>query len=120
MRRCRVDDLLVERVLVAVEQVPRGRVVSYGDIAALVGIGPRQVGTVMRQWGGTVAWWRVVSASGDLPAHLRERARREWGAEGITCKPNGSGCRITAHRADLTTWAQQVRAASAHLVDSRA
>ena len=28
----------MERVLRAVEQVPRGRVVSYGDLASLVGI----------------------------------------------------------------------------------
>ena len=29
-----MDEVLVERVLRAVEQVPRGRVVSYGDVAA--------------------------------------------------------------------------------------
>ena len=41
-----MDDVLVERVLRAVELVPRGRVVSYGDLAALVGTGPRQVAVV--------------------------------------------------------------------------
>ncbi len=34
-RLARVDDVVVERVLRAVEQVPPGRVVSYGDVAAL-------------------------------------------------------------------------------------
>ncbi len=112
-----MDDLLVERVLIAVEQVPAGRVVSYGDIGALVGAGPRQVGAVMAAWGGTVAWWRVTNAAGELPAHLHAEAARHWAREGITWKSNRRGCRIAAHRADLGAWADAcVRAAAlAHL-----
>jgi len=110
-----MDDLLVERVLVAVEQVPRGRVVSYGDLAELVGIGPRLVGRVMSLYGGNVTWWRVTNASGDLPAHLADEARAHWADEGITWKPNGVGCRITQHRADLVRLARDVERASAHL-----
>ncbi len=91
----------MERVLRAVEQVPRGRVVSYGDLAALVGIGPRQVGSIMKVYGGNVTWWRVTNASGDLPAPLRERARVRWAEEGVLVKPNGLGCRIADYRADL-------------------
>ena len=91
----------MERVLRAVEQVPRGRVVSYGDLAALVGIGPRQVGTIMRLYGSNVAWWRVTSASGDLPSPLLDEVRERWAAEGILLKPNGRGCRIAEYRADL-------------------
>ena len=41
----------VERVLLAVAQVPPGRVASYGDIGALAGVGPRQVGAIMREAG---------------------------------------------------------------------
>lgn len=96
-----MDELLVERVLRAVEQVPRGRVVSYGDVAALVGTGPRHVGQVMRHWGGNVAWWRVTDHRGDLLGELLERARPHWEAEGIVVRPDGRGCRITAYRADL-------------------
>ena len=92
----------MERVLRAVEQVPRGRLVSYGDIAALVGVGPRQVGSVLRHWGGNVTWWRVTNASGDLPAPLREQARRHWAAEGILPKRNGLGARMADYRADLS------------------
>ena len=69
-----VDDVVVERVLRAVEQVPPGRVVSYGDVAALVGIGPRQVGSIMKAYGGNVTWWRVTDAAGDLPATLMDVA----------------------------------------------
>lgn len=96
-----MDDVLVERVLRAVELVPRGRVVSYGDLAALVGTGPRQVGSIMRVYGSNVTWWRVTNASGDLPWHLRQAAFVEWAVEGIEVKPNALGCRIRDHRADL-------------------
>ncbi len=91
----------MERVLRAVEQVPRGRVVSYGDVATLVGIGPRQVGSIMKAYGGNVTWWRVTNAAGDLPKPLLARARDTWAEEGILVKPNGLGCRIADHRADL-------------------
>lgn len=96
-----MDDLVLERVLRAVECVPRGRVVSYGDIAALVGIGPRQVGWVMRHYGSNVSWWRVVNASGDHAPSHRQRAFEIWADEGIEVKPNGLGCRIRDYRADL-------------------
>lgn len=95
-----MDEVVVERVLRAVEQVPRGRVVSYGDVAALVGIGPRQVGSVMRLYGSNVTWWWVTSASGDLPVPLLDEARELWAAEGVLLKPNGRGCRIADCRAD--------------------
>ncbi|RIK14370.1 MAG: cysteine methyltransferase [Acidobacteria bacterium] len=96
-----MDEVLVERVLRAVEQVPPGRVVSYGDLADLVGTGPRQVGAIMRHWGGNVTWWRVTSHAGDLGGDLLARARPHWDEEGIEVKPNGLGCRIAVYRADL-------------------
>ena len=65
------------------ERIPRGRVVSYGDIAGIVGIGPRQVGAVMSRYGGGVTWWRVTNAAGHLPEHLLEEARAHWFDEGI-------------------------------------
>lgn len=96
-----MDEVLVEKVLRAVELVPAGRVISYGDIAALVGTGPRHVGTVMREYGGSVAWWRVVNASGDAPKHKRQAVFDHWRDEGIAIKPNGLGCRIADQRVDL-------------------
>src|SRR5262247_2576979 len=45
-----------ERVLGVAENIPPGRVMSYGDIAEYLGEkGPRQVGRVMALWGGGVA-----------------------------------------------------------------
>ena len=96
-----MDDVLVERVLRAVELVPRGKVVTYGDIAELVGIGPRLVGRIMSTWGSGVPWWRVVNASGDLPDVHLTRAHEEWVLEAIEIKPSGKGCRLRRHHADL-------------------
>lgn len=40
-----------ERVLDVVERIPRGKVMSYGDVAEYLGEGgPRQVGRVMSLW----------------------------------------------------------------------
>src|SRR5215218_5882254 len=64
-QRLVMDEGFVELVLSAVEQIPRGQVASYGDIAELVGVaGPRLVGRVMSLHGGGVPWWRVVRADG--------------------------------------------------------
>ena len=64
-------------VLGAVDTIPRGRVLSYGDVAELTGRGTgRTVGTVLSNHGREVPWWRVVQASG-RPAepHLQEALR---------------------------------------------
>jgi len=67
-----------EAVLSVVEQIPPGRVMTYGSIAEIVGRGgPRQVGTVMARYGGGVPWHRVVNASGRLvPGHEAEALSR--------------------------------------------
>src|SRR5690606_101339 len=80
------------------------------DLAAIVGIGPRQVGSFMRHHSEGLAWWRVVNAAGDVPAGLRAQAWPHWDREGIERKPNGLGCRIAAHRADLDALAAAYRA----------
>lgn len=102
-----MDDLTVERVLRVVEAIPAGRVAAYGEVGAIVGVGPRLVGRILREWGSSVPWWRVTNASGDHP--LLARALPHWQAEGITVKPNGRGCRIRDFGADL----EQLRADSA-------
>ncbi|MDO5498510.1 MAG: MGMT family protein [Propionibacteriaceae bacterium] len=94
-------ELMIERVLVAVERVPAGCVVSYGDLAELVGTSARRVGAILKDHGGAVPWWRVVNASGELPTALLPAARERWAAEGVALAESGRGCRIGAHRADL-------------------
>lgn len=113
-----MDEVLVERVLRAVEQVPPGRLVSYGDLGALVGTGPRHVGRIMADWGSTVPWWRVTSRDGDLAADILARALPHWEQEGIEVRPNGRGARFTAYRADLEQLALDYGRATADLPDT--
>jgi alkylated DNA nucleotide flippase Atl1 len=80
----------VEAVLSVVEQVPPGRVTTYGAIAASVGRGgPRQVGRVMASYGGPVPWWRVVRADGTLPLCHSGEALDHHRAEGTALRPSG-------------------------------
>lgn len=71
-------------VLDAVERIPRGRVMSYGDVAEYVGSrAPRAVGRVLFRWGGEVPWHRVVTADGrPVPRHAAEQLRL-LAAEGV-------------------------------------
>lgn len=92
---------LTADVLDAAALVRSGKVVSYGDIAELVGTGPRQVGAVMSQHGSGVAWWRVTNHRGALPAHLLDRAREHWSDEGIPVSDDGTRCLIRQCREDL-------------------
>jgi alkylated DNA nucleotide flippase Atl1 len=85
----------VERVLTLVEEVPRGRVTTYGAIADAVGKvlgrgGPRQVGAVLAREGAAVPWWRVVRADGSLPPSHGDRARQAYLEEGTPLRVGGS------------------------------
>ena len=80
-------------VLDVVDRIPPGRVMTYGDVAEMVGRGsPRNVGTVLSDHGREVPWQRVVQASG-RPAepHVQE-ALRLLAAE---------GCALRGERVDL-------------------
>ncbi|MCW2819181.1 MAG: hypothetical protein JWR42_1968 [Marmoricola sp.] len=80
----------VERVLALVEQVPRGRVTTYGALADAIGArGPRAVGRVMSLHGGPVPWWRVVRSDGSLPPSHDEEARARYLDEGTPLRPSG-------------------------------
>ncbi|MGC4939178.1 MGMT family protein [Kribbella sp. DT2] len=83
----------VEAVLQAVESIPPGSVATYGDIASYVGQGgPRQVGAIMREYGGGVPWWRVIRASG-VPADEVVENQIEL--------LRGDGVRVTNGKVDL-------------------
>ena len=90
------EEEYVERVLARVEQVPPGRVTTYGAIAAVVGGGPRQVGAVMSRHGGPVPWWRVVRADGSLPPSHDGEARERYLEEGT---PRSSAGRVQMREA---------------------
>jgi alkylated DNA nucleotide flippase Atl1 len=70
-------------VLEVVDQIPEARVMTYGDIAELLGRGgPRGVGTVMARYGSDVPWWRVIRAGGYFPQGLEDEALAHYRQEG--------------------------------------
>lgn len=64
------DYALYERIYLAVEQIPRGMVATYGDIAAIVGGGcdARTVGYALGALpeGRQVPWQRVINREGGI------------------------------------------------------
>lgn len=84
-----------QAIVRAVEAVPRGKVASYGQIAALAGL-PRRarlVGRVLANLppGSEVPWHRVVNARGEisLSGEAAARQRRLLAAEGVVFTPSG-------------------------------
>lgn len=69
---------MFERIYAAVRSVPRGRVVTYGEIARQVGLrnGARTVGWALASLpdGEAAPWWRVVRSDGTI-------ANRQFAAE---------------------------------------
>jgi alkylated DNA nucleotide flippase Atl1 len=70
-------------VLELVEQIPEGMVVTYGDLAEMLGRGgARGVGNVMARYGSDVPWWRVLRAGGHFPQGLEDEALAHYREEG--------------------------------------
>lgn len=79
-------------VLLVVDAIPPGHVMTYGNVAAELGSrGARAVGQVMATEGSTVPWWRVVRADGRPPAGHEAEALVHYRAEGTPLRWVGSG-----------------------------
>jgi alkylated DNA nucleotide flippase Atl1 len=72
-----------EAVFDVVDQIPPGRVTTYGAIGELIGIGPRRVARALSSGGGAVAWYRVVRADGSVAEPVRVRQLELLAAEGV-------------------------------------
>ena len=87
-----MNDLFEEKVLRVVAQVPLGRVVTYGQIAQLIGYPrhARQVGKVLATSLQAVSYpcHRVVTSTGRLAPDWEEQGTLLW-AEGVDRKKNG-------------------------------
>lgn len=61
-----MDPKYRERVFKFVRRIPRGKVMTYGQLAAILGEGytPRTVGFVMHSAEGDLPWHRVINAQG--------------------------------------------------------
>jgi len=75
-----------EAVFDVVEQIPPGRVTTYGTIGRLIGIGPRRVARALSQGGGAVPWWRVLRADGTVAEPVRARQLELLAGEGVPAR----------------------------------
>ena len=97
-----------ERIWAVVRKIPKGRVATYGQIAAMAGLAkqPRLAGYAMHNIpdGETLAWHRVINAQGRISfpkggQKYREQKRR-LEAEGVA---------FVKGRVDLSRWRWQAR-----------
>ena len=90
----------------AIRQIPRGRVATYGQVAAAAGfpLYHRHVAAMLRQSHGTLPWQRVVGAGGEIKlkfeAGLEQRMRLEM--EGVRFL--GKRVNMAEHQHRFRTW----------------
>lgn len=92
-------DSAYERIYAAVRRIPRGRVATYGQIAALAGFPgqPRQVGYALHALPNarSIPWHRVVNAKGEISkrsdpwSECENVQRSRLKCEGIEIESNG-------------------------------
>lgn len=88
-------------VLDAVAAIPPGRVLTYGDVAELLGRGgPRSVARVLSRYGSSVPWWRVLRADGTPAPPVAARALEHFRAEGTPLRPGGARVDMAVARWD--------------------
>lgn len=69
-----------DKVISTVKSIPKGKVVSYGQVATLAGSprAARQVGQILRSLEpGLLPWWRVVNSRGHLSIKHNFEATKE-------------------------------------------
>ncbi|MCW4386045.1 MGMT family protein [Salinibacterium sp. SYSU T00001] len=78
----RAGDDFTSAVLDVVAAIPPGSVMTYGDVAAVLGSrAARSVGGILSRYGADVPWWRVIRANGLPPAAHEERALEHYREE---------------------------------------
>lgn len=93
-------DDFTSAVLDVVDSIPSGRVMTYGDVAAVLGSrAARGVGRVMAMHGDDVPWWRVVRASGYAAVGKEERALSHFRSEGTPLVETADGYRVNLRQA---------------------
>lgn len=89
----KLTDELIYEILSVVEEIPEGKVASYGQIARMIGRekNSRLVGKVlsMSEYYGKFPCHRVVNHAG-RPAPYFHEQRNLLAAEGVTFKENGN------------------------------
>ena len=90
------------RILSTIRRVPKGKVATYGDIAAAAGYpaAARAVATALRSSGGNVPWWRILGSGGKIclrgPNALEQRVRLE--GEGVRFRGSRVDMKVSQHK----------------------
>lgn len=90
----------------AIRQIPRGKVATYGQVAAAAGypLHHRQVVRILRTAAGRLPWQRVLGAGGEIKlqgeAGLEQRRLLEM--EGVTFR--GRRVRMDLHQFAFRVW----------------
>lgn len=103
------------RVISVVKQIPYGQVVSYGQVAAYVGVprAARQVGNILRQaQDEDLPWWRVINNAGRISIknmfHAADEQKKLLQHEGVAVSADFSididRYRFSASPEQLKTW----------------
>ena len=86
-----------EGVFATTRRIPRGKVMTYGQIATFLGnrLSPRAVGWALHAWPRDIPWHRVVNASGgcstDRLPHMTPGLQQALlRAEGVRFGPDGT------------------------------
>ncbi len=90
---------LADSILLVTDAIPAGNVSTYGDIAKVVGCGPRLVARVLAHSDGEACWWRVVRSNGTIAEHLVAEASTRLAAEGVRVQAGKVDLKL--HRAAL-------------------
>ncbi len=94
----------VDRILTVIQQIPRGKVATYGQVARIAGIprNSRQVGSVLKNLPprSDIPWYRVVNSRGEISLrdNLQSQSYQRTALENEGIQFNGQG------RLSLTTY----------------
>ncbi|MBN9384313.1 MAG: MGMT family protein [Chitinophagaceae bacterium] len=81
------DESLVDLIYDLVRQIPKGRVTTYGAIAAVLNIpNPRMVGRAMHSGTNPIPAHRVINSTGHLSGEHTALRRRMLEKEGVKVK----------------------------------
>jgi methylated-DNA-protein-cysteine methyltransferase related protein len=102
----RPDEIRDEAIRRAIRSIPRGRVATYGEVAAAAGypLYHRLVARILGKAGDRLPWQRVVGAGGQIKLRggsaLEQRMRLEM--EGVAFR--GARVDIEKHRHTFALW----------------
>lgn len=100
------SELCAAAIRKAIRQIPRGKVATYGQVAAAAGfpLHHRQVVQVLRKSGGSLPWQRVLGSGGQIRFHgeMAHEQRIRLEMEGVRFR--GKRVDMAAHQHVFRTW----------------